>query len=188
MGRRRQAYKLEKRGNGIWYVVGTTPDGRRVHRSTRTHSRKTASQRLPLIVEQVEVGARATFSEVTNTPLEELLARWLTSAAPEVSSAQGDGSLFETYARQLRGFFQTTELIAQATEMIGCGREDSCVTGIWQSGADGVRVAARFQVQYAGPERGRVDRRFDVLVDTSVTFTKDWVRKRGLEPPRVLPH
>ncbi len=22
MGRRRQAYKLEKRGNGIWYVVG----------------------------------------------------------------------------------------------------------------------------------------------------------------------
>jgi len=69
-----------------------------------------------------------------------------------------------------------------------CGREDSCVTGIWQSGADGVRVAARFQVQYAGPERGRVDRRFDVLVDTSVTFTKDWVRKRGLEPPRVLPH
>ncbi|MGB5349240.1 MAG: hypothetical protein WBN10_06535 [Polyangiales bacterium] len=32
MGRRRQAYKLEKRGNGIWYVVGTTPDGRRVHR------------------------------------------------------------------------------------------------------------------------------------------------------------
>ena len=23
MGRRRQAYKLEKRGDGIWYVVGT---------------------------------------------------------------------------------------------------------------------------------------------------------------------
>lgn len=81
MGRRRQAYKLEKRGNGIWYVVGTTPDGRRVHRSARTRSRKTAAQRLPLIVEQVEVGARATFSEVTNTPLEELLAAWLTSAA-----------------------------------------------------------------------------------------------------------
>ena len=111
MGRRRQAYKLEKRGNGIWYVVGTTPDGRRVHRSARTRSRKTAAQRLPLIVEQVELGARATFSEVTNTPLEELLAAWLTSAATEVASAQGDGSLFETYARHFLRFFHTTERI-----------------------------------------------------------------------------
>ena len=90
MGRRRQAYKLEKRGNGIWYVVGTTPDGRRLHRSTRTRSRKAAAQRLPLIVEQEEVGGRATFSE----------------AAPT-----------------------TEELIAQAAQMIGCGREDSCVPG-----------------------------------------------------------
>ena len=30
----------------------------------------------------------------------------------------------------------TSELIAQAAEMIGCGREDSRVTGIRQSGAD----------------------------------------------------
>ncbi len=27
-----------------------------------------------------------------------------------------------------------------------------------------------------------------VLVETYVTFTKDSVRKRGLEPPRGLPH
>ena len=90
MGRRRQAYKLEKRGNGIWYVVGTTPDGRRVHRSARTRSRKAAAQRLPLIVEQVEVGARATLSEVTKTPLEQLLAAWLTSAA-RASAGAGPG-------------------------------------------------------------------------------------------------
>ena len=75
MGRRRQAYKLEKRGNGIWYVVGTTPDGRRLHRSTRTRARKAAAQRLPLIVGQEEAGGRATFSEVVDTPLEELLAQ-----------------------------------------------------------------------------------------------------------------
>jgi site-specific recombinase XerD len=111
MGRRRQTYKLEVRDNGIWYIVGTTPDGRRVHRSTRTRSRKAAAQRLPLIVEQEEAGGQATFSEVTNTPLEELLAAWLTSAATEVSSAQGDGSLFETYARHFLRFFQTTERV-----------------------------------------------------------------------------
>ena len=111
MGRRRQAYKLEKRGNGIWYVVGTTPDGRRPHRSTRTRSRKAAAQRLPLIVEQEEAGGRATFSEVVDTPLEELLAAWLTSAASEVASAQGDGSLFETYARHFLRFLQTTARI-----------------------------------------------------------------------------
>ena len=111
MGRKRSAYKLDKRDNGIWYVVGTTPDGRRVHRSTRTRSRKTAAQRLALIVEQEEAGARATLSEITNTPLEELLAAWLTSAATEVSSAQGDGSLFETYARHFLRFFQTAERI-----------------------------------------------------------------------------
>jgi len=39
--------------------------------------------------------------------------------------------LFETYARHLRGFFQTRELIAQATEMIGCGREDSNLHGCY---------------------------------------------------------
>ena len=38
--------------------------------------------------------------------------------------------------------------------MIGCGREDSCVTGIRQSGADAVRGAAAFQMQYAGPQSG----------------------------------
>jgi len=37
-------------------------------------------------------------------------------------------------------------------------------------------------------QRGRVHRRFDVLVDTRVAFTENLVRKRGLEPPRVLPH
>ena len=36
---------------------------------------------------------------------------WLTSATTEVSSAQGDGSLFETYARHFLRFFQTTERI-----------------------------------------------------------------------------
>jgi len=108
MGRKRSAYKLDERGNGIWYVIGTTPDGRRVHRSTRTRSRKTAAQRLELIVEQEEAGARAALFEVTNTPLDELLAAWLTSAATEVSSAQGDGSLFETYARHFLRFFRTT--------------------------------------------------------------------------------
>jgi hypothetical protein len=108
MGRKRSAYKLHERDSGIWYGVGTTPDGRRVHRSTRTRSRETAAQRLPLIVEQEEAGVQATFSEVTNTPLEELLAAWLTSAATEVSSAQGDGSLFETYARHFLRFFQTS--------------------------------------------------------------------------------
>ncbi|MGB5809495.1 MAG: tyrosine-type recombinase/integrase, partial [Polyangiales bacterium] len=111
MGRRRQSYKLAKRGSGIWYVVGTTPDGRRVHRSTRTRSRKTAAQRLPLIVEREEAGVRATVAEVANTPLEELLAAWLTSAATEVASAQGNGSLFETYARHFLRFFRTTERI-----------------------------------------------------------------------------
>jgi len=95
MGRRRQAYKLEKRGNGIWYVVGTTPDGRRVHRSTRTRSRKAAS------------------------------------------------------------------------EMIGCGREDSCVTGIRQSrsGRESTELPD-FRCNTQAPGRGRVHRRFDVLVDT----------------------
>ena len=48
----------------------------------------------------------------------------------------------------------SAELIAQAAEMIGCGREDSRVTGIWQSGADASPGAARFQVQYAGPCKG----------------------------------
>ena len=48
----------------------------------------------------------------------------------------------------------TEELIAQATEMIGCGREDSCVTGIRQVGADVVRGAAGFQTQYAAPQSG----------------------------------
>ena len=38
-------------------------------------------------------------------------AAWLTSAATEVSSGQGDGSLFETYARHFLRFFQTTERI-----------------------------------------------------------------------------
>jgi len=111
VGRRRQSYKLKQRGNGIWYIVGTTPDGRRVHRSTRTRSRKTATQRLPLIVEREEAGVRATVAEVANTPLEELLAAWLTSAATEVASAQGEGSLFETYARHFLRFFHTTERI-----------------------------------------------------------------------------
>ncbi|MGB5697969.1 MAG: hypothetical protein WBM46_20130, partial [Polyangiales bacterium] len=55
MGRNCSAYKLDERGNGIWYVIGTTPDGRRVHRSTRTRSRKTAAQRLELIAQAAEM-------------------------------------------------------------------------------------------------------------------------------------
>jgi hypothetical protein len=48
---------------------------------------------------------------VIDTPLEELLAAWLMSAATEVASAQGDGSLFETYARHFLRFFETTARI-----------------------------------------------------------------------------
>ena len=46
----------------------------------------------------------------------------------------------------------TAELIAQAAEMIGCGREDSCVTGIRRDGVDKVHGVVGFQAQYAGPE------------------------------------
>jgi hypothetical protein len=45
----------------------------------------------------------------------------------------------------------TAELIAQAAEMIGCGREDSRATGIRQSEVDAVHEAAAFQEQYAAP-------------------------------------
>ena len=48
----------------------------------------------------------------------------------------------------------TSELIAQATEMIGCGREDSRATGIRQSEVDAVHEAAAFQEQYAAPCNG----------------------------------
>ena len=111
MGRRRQ--RLQARGAGQWNLVHRRDHARRascpsVHSNALSQN---GCSTAPADRRARGSGGRATFSEVTNTPLEELLAAWLTSAATEVSSAQGDGSLFETYARHFLRFFQTTERV-----------------------------------------------------------------------------
>jgi hypothetical protein len=82
----------------------------------------------------------------------------------------------------------TAELIAQAAEMIGCGREDSRVTGIWQSGADASPGSGQIPGAIRRPLQGAEYTVGRVLVDPPDVFARRWVRKRGLEPPRVLPH
>lgn len=52
--------------------------------------------------------------------------------------------------------------VAQLLEIKRCGREDSCVTGIWRSEAD----ASPRSCQIAGPRRGRVHRRSSPRRDT----------------------
>jgi hypothetical protein len=82
----------------------------------------------------------------------------------------------------------TAELIAQAAEMIGCGREDSRVTGIRQSRSGRSPRSCRIPGAIRRPASRAEYTVGRVLVDTYVTFTENPVRKRGLEPPRVLPH
>jgi len=82
----------------------------------------------------------------------------------------------------------TAELIAQATEMIGCGREDSCVTGMRQSRSGHSPRSCRIPGAIRRPLTGAEYTVGRVLVDTYEMFTENPVRKRGLEPPRVLPH
>ena len=82
----------------------------------------------------------------------------------------------------------TAELIVQAAEMIGCGREDSRVTGIWQSGADASPGSGQIPGAIRRPLQGAEYTVGPVLVDPPDVFARCWVRKRGLEPPRVLPH
>ena len=82
----------------------------------------------------------------------------------------------------------SAELIAQAAEMIGCGREDSGVTGLWQSGADASPGSGQIPDAIRRPLQGAEYTVGRVLVDPPDVFARRWVRKRGLEPPRVLPH
>jgi hypothetical protein len=78
--------------------------------------------------------------------------------------------------------------VAQLPGIKGCGREDSCVTGMRQSRSGRSPRSCRIPGAIRRPLEGAEYTVGRVLVETYVTFTKDRVRKRGLEPPRVLPH
>jgi hypothetical protein len=70
--------------------------------------------------------------------------------------------------------------MAQATEITGCGREDSRVTGIRQSRSGRSPWSCRIPGAIRRPAKRAEYTVGRVLVDTYETFTEDGVRKRGL--------
>ena len=99
---------------------------------------------------------------------------------PEVTRKGYPVREFVTFVRETSLRPSTAELIAQATEMIGCGREDSCVTGMRQSRSGHSPRSCRIPGAIRRPLTGAEYTVGRVLVDTYETFTENPVRKRGL--------
>ena len=171
----------------MWYVVGTTPDGRRVHRSART-PRAAIDATFPCegiifpefdcrdALRQAALAAGISAHRASKVSIYDFRhgrgTEWgrtgnligiaylmghkhVTTTKEYLHSnlEEAQAVLFPTsYLTSPAGAAPTTaELIAQATEMIGWGREDSCVTGMRPSRSGHSPRSCRIPGAIAGP-------------------------------------